>query len=97
MLKRIGKNAYEIELPRDCGVFPTFNIVNLSPYHIDRTNENLKISLFQPREIDMGVCNLLQLARVNFDDPMVLSITHNACLIAFNPNLSNMIAHKHFP
>ena len=32
VLKRFGINAYELELPKDCGVNPTFNVSNLVPY-----------------------------------------------------------------
>ena len=33
MLKRIGKNAYEIELSEGYEVSPTVNVVDLCPYH----------------------------------------------------------------
>ena len=46
MLKRIGNNAYEIELSEDYGVSPTFNVTNLSPYHDEGTNEDLRTSFF---------------------------------------------------
>ena len=67
MLKKNGKNAYEIELPKDYGVSPTFNVPDLSPFynHDDETNKNLRTSLFQPGEIDMGVSNLLQYVRMD--------------------------------
>ena len=55
VLKRIGNNAYEIELPNRYGVSPTFNVVDLSLYHGDGSNEDLGTSLFQPGENDMGV------------------------------------------
>ena len=33
VLKRIGKNAYEIELSEGYEVSPTVNVVDLCPYH----------------------------------------------------------------
>ena len=32
VLKRIGTNAYELELPKEFGVNPTFNVSDLMPY-----------------------------------------------------------------
>ena len=32
VLERINDNAYKVELPRECGVFNTFNMADLSPY-----------------------------------------------------------------
>ena len=52
VLKRIGKNAYEIELPEGYEVSPIFNVVDLSLYHGDVSNEDLRISLFQTKEND---------------------------------------------
>ena len=52
VLKRIGKNAYEIELPEGYEVSPIFNVVDLSLYHGDLSNEDLRISLFQTKEND---------------------------------------------
>ena len=31
-MKRIGTNAYELELPKEFGVNPTFNVSDLMPY-----------------------------------------------------------------
>ena len=56
MLEKMGGNAYKIELPKDYGVSPIFNVADLSPYHYDENGSNLKTSLFsQPWEIDTGV------------------------------------------
>ena len=55
VLNRIGKNAYEIELFESYRVSPTFNVVDLSPYHGDESFEDLRISLFQPRENDIRI------------------------------------------
>ena len=32
VLKRFGTNAYELELPKEYGVNPTFNVSDLVPY-----------------------------------------------------------------
>ena len=32
VLRRFGTNAYELELPKDYGVNPTFNVLDLIPY-----------------------------------------------------------------
>ena len=73
VLKRIDKNAYEIELPKDYGISPTFNVTDLSPFynHDDETNKNLRTSLFQPGEIDTGVSNLLQSVHMDHADNMI--------------------------
>ena len=55
VLKRNGKNAYEIELFEGYGLFPTFNVLDLSPYHGDGLFEDLTTSFFQPNENEMGV------------------------------------------
>ena len=39
VLKRIGKNAYEIELPDVYEVSPTFNMADLCPYHGGGSNK----------------------------------------------------------
>ena len=40
MLEKIGPNAYQVDLPGEYGVFSTFNVANLSPYHEE--NEELQ-------------------------------------------------------
>jgi len=79
VLKRIGRNAYEIELPEDYGVSPTFNVADLSPFynHVDESNEDLRTSLIQPGEIDMGVSNLLQSDYMSLDYDLVSFSVNN--------------------
>ena len=52
VLKRIGKNTYEIELSKGYGVSPTFNVTDLSLYHGDGSIEDLRTRLFSIREIN---------------------------------------------
>ena len=33
IIKKIGKNAYKLELPDDNNILPTFNVKDLRPYH----------------------------------------------------------------
>ncbi|KAG5556556.1 hypothetical protein RHGRI_006976 [Rhododendron griersonianum] len=42
VLKRIGENAYQIELPEEYGVSRTFNVSDLSPFHSDRMTDELE-------------------------------------------------------
>ena len=56
VLEKVGENAYKIELPIDYGVSPTFNVADLSPYHGDEHDSDLRTSfLLQPWGIDTGV------------------------------------------
>ena len=51
IIKKIGKNAYKLELPDDYNIFPTFNVKDLRPYH----SEDLRGNLFsQLWGIDAG-------------------------------------------
>ena len=42
IIKKIGKNAYKLELPDDNNILPTFNVKDLRSYH----GANLRASLF---------------------------------------------------
>lgn len=42
VLKRIGENAYKVELPESYGVSPIFNVADLSPYFGEGINEELE-------------------------------------------------------
>ena len=79
VLKRIRKNAYEIKLPKDYGVSPTFNVADLSLFynHDDKTNKDLRTSLFQLGEIDKGVSNLLQSVHMDHTDNMIFFSANN--------------------
>ena len=46
VLKKVGGNAYKIELPKNYGVSPIFNMADLSPYHYDENGSDLRTSLF---------------------------------------------------
>jgi hypothetical protein len=52
VLKRIGENAYKIELPDNYSVSTTFNVADLSPYFGQNNQGDPMASLFQPGEID---------------------------------------------
>ena len=61
MVKRIGDNAYKIELPDDYGVSATFNVADLSPYLDDKPLDS-RTSPFEPRENDGDVGSTLVVA-----------------------------------
>ena len=52
VLKRIGTNAYELELPKEFGVNPTFNVSDLMPYQgpVVEPSEELEPSSSLERE-----------------------------------------------
>ena len=51
IIRKIGKNAYKLELLDDNNILPTFNVKYLRPYH----GANLRASLFfQVWGIDVG-------------------------------------------
>nr|CAD1839672.1 unnamed protein product [Ananas comosus var. bracteatus] len=58
VLKRIGENAYKIELPGDYNVSATFNIADLSPYYEDDPHAELEDKVLggQGRCCPFGVC-----------------------------------------
>ena len=45
VLEKVGENAYKIELPIDYGVSPTFSATDLSLYHGDEHDSDLRTSL----------------------------------------------------
>jgi hypothetical protein len=40
ILRKFGTNAYELELPGDVGISPTFNILDMYPYREDDTERS---------------------------------------------------------
>ena len=38
ILRKFFANAYDIELPKDVGISPIFNVSNLYPYHVDESS-----------------------------------------------------------
>ncbi|KAB2601497.1 hypothetical protein D8674_002502 [Pyrus ussuriensis x Pyrus communis] len=52
VLKRVGDNAYKIELPRDHGVLAIFDVASLSPYHGCKDEENSGTSYYATEVYD---------------------------------------------
>lgn len=54
VLKRIGENAYKVELPDNYSVSTTFNVYVflIFPYHGQDHSQDSRASLFQPVEFD---------------------------------------------
>ena len=52
VLKKVGDNAYVLELPIEYGVSPVFNVGDLSPFH--GIEEDSRSNPFQEGEIDEG-------------------------------------------
>ena len=44
IIKKIGENAYKVELPNDYSFLPTFNVKDLRPFH----GKDLRASFFFP-------------------------------------------------
>ena len=56
VLKRLGDNAYQIELLGDTDISASINVAELQPYYVESDNEDLdsESSLSQPGEFDGG-------------------------------------------
>ena len=46
-LERINDNAYKVDLPGEYEVSAMFNVADLSPFHPDDSQANLRIKSFQ--------------------------------------------------
>jgi hypothetical protein len=75
VLKRIGENAYKIELPDNYSVSTTFNVADLSPYFGQNNQGDPMASLFQPGEIDTGVYESLSMAALPKEFQLLTLIT----------------------
>ena len=51
VLKKVGDNAYVLDLPKEYGVSPVFNVGDLSPYY---GQDDSRSNPFQEGEIDAG-------------------------------------------
>jgi len=52
VLERINDNAYKADLLKEYGVSATFNVADLSPFHSDDSQVDLRIKSFQQGEDD---------------------------------------------
>ena len=52
VLERTNGNAYKFDLPGEYGVSATFNVADLSPFHLANPHVDLRIKSFQQREDD---------------------------------------------
>lgn len=52
VLKKLGPNAYRIELPAGISISPTFNISDLYPYYGDEAQ-----TAIEPKDLDGGLSN----------------------------------------
>ncbi|GKE28997.1 hypothetical protein Tco_1444381, partial [Tanacetum coccineum] len=57
VLKRIGDNAYKIELPESYEVSDIFNVTDLSPYYQDYESRDSRTSLLEQGERDTDANN----------------------------------------
>ena len=48
ILRKFSSNAYEIELPKDVGIYPIFNVSDLYPYHADESRHPTTQGEFDP-------------------------------------------------
>ena len=54
VLEKVNDNAYKVDLPGEHEVLAAFNVADLSPFHLDDSQADLRIKSFQQRE-DNGV------------------------------------------
>jgi len=52
VIERINDNAYKVDLPGNYGVSTTFNVADLSPFHPDDSQTDLRLKSFQQGEDD---------------------------------------------
>ncbi|GJW85559.1 retrotransposon protein, putative, ty1-copia subclass [Tanacetum coccineum] len=74
VLKRIGDNAYKIELPESYEVYDIFNVTDLSPYYQDSESRDSRTSLLEQGERDTDSNNKFMLSYLlsskPFESPM---------------------------
>jgi len=83
VIKKINSNAYQLELPDDYGVSPTFNVGDLSPYIEDEHLKKLRTISIEEEENDTSQSQLL-LSMVNGDicwlfDQSQLGLSYFGC------------------
>ena len=76
VLKRLGDNAYQIELPGDMEVSATFNVADLQPYYAADPEQDLDsmTSHFQPGGTDEGPSEELS-RELNSEAPIAIPNT----------------------
>jgi translation initiation factor IF-1 len=55
IIKKIYDNAYKLEFPPECGVSPTFNILDLRPYLVEEDEVPSRTTLIQEGEDDEDI------------------------------------------
>ena len=54
VLKQFGTNAYELELPKEYGVNPTFNVSDLVPYRGPVVEPSVELEPLSPFERELN-------------------------------------------